>query len=186
MTDAPSAELLDRYRRDDAEAAEELYRRYAQRLTRLARSRLSPALAARVDAEDVALSAWRSFFVLAGGEGIVLREAGDLWRLLARITVRKACRSARRQRAGRRSVERERPWPDEEEAALSRGPTPADAAALADELRCILAPLDATRRRIVELRLQGHEAEEIAALVGRSARTVRRVLAWVGEELRRR
>src|SRR5262249_11777210 len=43
-----------------------------------------------------------------------------------------------------------------------------------------------TRRRIVELRLQGHEAEEIAALVGRSARTIRRVLAWLGEELRRR
>jgi DNA-directed RNA polymerase specialized sigma24 family protein/tRNA A-37 threonylcarbamoyl transferase component Bud32 len=186
MSDAPSAELLARYRRDDPEAAEEIYRRYALRLTRLARSRLSPALAARVDPEDIALSAWRSFFMLARDEEIVLGEAGDLWRLLARITVRKACRSVRRQRAGCRSVERERPWPEEEAEALSSGPTPADLVALDDELRCILAPLDAVRRRIVELRLQGHEAEEIAAQVGRSARTVRRVLAWLGEELQRR
>jgi DNA-directed RNA polymerase specialized sigma24 family protein/tRNA A-37 threonylcarbamoyl transferase component Bud32 len=183
MTDAPSAELLARYRRDDPAAAEELYRRYAERLLRLARARLSPALAARVDAEDVALSAWRSFFVLARGEGVVLRESGDLWRLLARITVRKACRSARRQLAGRRSVEREQPCDEE---ALVGGPTPADVVALADELRCVLAPLEPVHRRIVELRLQGHDAEEIAAAVGRSARTVRRVLGWLGEELQRR
>jgi DNA-directed RNA polymerase specialized sigma24 family protein/tRNA A-37 threonylcarbamoyl transferase component Bud32 len=185
MSDVPSAELVDRYRRDDPAAAEELYGRYAERLIRLARARLSPALAARVDAEDVALSAWRSFFELARGEGIVLRESGDLWRLLARITVRKVCRSARRQRAGCRSVEREEPLGEEGEV-LASGPSPADVAELADELRCVLAPLDAVRRRIVELRLQGHEAEEIAALVGRSARTVRRVLAWLGEELQRR
>jgi tRNA A-37 threonylcarbamoyl transferase component Bud32/DNA-directed RNA polymerase specialized sigma24 family protein len=183
MSDAPSAELLDRYRRDDPAAAEELYGRYAERLIRLARARLSPALAARVDAEDVALSAWRSFFVLAREEELVLRESGDLWRLLARITVRKVCRSARRQRAGCRSVERERPYDEE---ILASGPSPADVAELADELRCVLAPLDTVRRRIAELRLQGHEAEEIAALVGRSARTVRRVLAWLGEELQRR
>jgi hypothetical protein len=36
------------------------------------------------------------------------------------------------------------------------------------------------------MRLQGHEIEEIAGLVQRSARTVRRTLAGLGEQLERR
>ncbi len=188
MTDTPSAELLARYRgRHDEAAAEELFRRYSGRLTALARSRLSSALARRVDAEDVVQSAYRSFFLLARAGDVVLRENGDLWRLLVRITLRKVYRSARRHRADCRSVGREHPRADETEAlALSREPTPADAAVLIDELRAALAPLDALQRRTVEMRLQGHEVEAIAAEVGRSARTVRRTLAAFGAELERR
>jgi tRNA A-37 threonylcarbamoyl transferase component Bud32/DNA-directed RNA polymerase specialized sigma24 family protein len=188
MTDTPSAELLARYHghRDEA-AAEELFRRYVGRLTARARSRLSRALAARVDPEDVVQSAYRSFFLLAGDEEVLLRESGDLWRLLVRITLRKVYRSARRHRADCRSVEREHPWPEEPEAAaLSREPTPAEAAALVDELRGVLTPLGTIQRRIVEMRLQGHEIETIAAEVRRSARTVRRTLAGLGAELERR
>jgi tRNA A-37 threonylcarbamoyl transferase component Bud32 len=188
MTDTPSAELLARYqRRHDEAAAEELFRRYAGRLTALARSRLSRALASRVDAEDVVQSAYRSFFLLARDGEVVLRESGDLWRLLVHITLRKVYRSARRHRADCRSVEREHPRPGEIDAvALSREPTPAEAAALIDELRGGLAPLDALQRRVVEMRLQGHEVEVIAAEVGRSARTARRILAAFGAELERR
>jgi RNA polymerase sigma factor (sigma-70 family) len=188
MTDTPSAELLDRYNhRHDEAAAEELFRRYAARLTALARGRLSRALAARVDPEDVVQSAYRSFFLLARDGEVLLHESGDLWRLLVRITLRKVYRSARRHRAECRSVEREDRRPDEREAAaLSREPTPAEAAALVDELRGVLATLGAVQRRIVEMRLQGHEIDVIAAEVGRSTRTVRRTLAALGGELERR
>jgi DNA-directed RNA polymerase specialized sigma24 family protein/tRNA A-37 threonylcarbamoyl transferase component Bud32 len=187
MTDLPSAELLARYRNRDQAAAEELFCRYAGRLTALARSRLSQAVAARVDPEDVVQSAYRSFFLLARDGDILLHESGDLWRLLVRITLRKVYRSARRHRADCRSVEREHPWPDEPEAAaLSREPTPAEAAALVDELRGVLAPLGPVQRRMVEMRLQGHDLDAIAAEVRRSTRTVRRTLAALGEELARR
>ncbi len=186
MTDPSSAELLARYRRRDEAAAEELFHRYAGRLTALARSRLSRALAARVDPEDVVQSAYRSFFLLARDGDILLRASGDLWRLLVRITLRKVYRSARRHHADCRTVAREHPEPDEAEAALDREPTPAEAAALIDEVRGVLAPLGARERRMVEMRLQGHEVEAIAAELGRSARTVRRTLAAVGAELERR
>lgn len=188
MTDTPSAELLARYRNQhDEAAASELFHRYAARLTALARSRLSHALAARVDPEDVVQSAYRSFFLLARDEEVLLRESGDLWRLLVRITLRKVYRSARRHHADCRSVGQERCWSEEvEAAALSREPTPAEAAALVDELRGVLAPLGTTQRRIVELRLQGHEIDAIAAEVGRSTRTVRRALAALGTELEQR
>jgi RNA polymerase sigma factor (sigma-70 family) len=188
MSDTPSAELLARYHGcHDEAAAEELFRRYSGRLTALARSRLSDALAARVDPEDVVQSAYRSFFLLARDEEVLLRESGDLWRLLVRITLRKVYRSARRHRADCRSVGREHPWHEEAAAtALSREPTPAEAVALVDELRGVLSPLGAVQRRIVEMRLQGHEVEAIAAEVGRSTRTVRRTLAALGAELEQR
>jgi RNA polymerase sigma factor (sigma-70 family) len=188
MGDIPSAELLARYHhRHDEAAAEELFRRYAGRLTALARSRLAQALASRVDAEDVVQSAYRSFFLLARDGEVSLRQTGDLWRLLVRITLRKVYRSARRHRADCRSVEREQPQLEKMDATvLSREPTPAEAAALIDELRGVLTPLDAVQRRIVEMRLQGHDVEVIAAEVRRSTRTVRRVLAAFGEELQRR
>jgi DNA-directed RNA polymerase specialized sigma24 family protein/tRNA A-37 threonylcarbamoyl transferase component Bud32 len=188
VADAPSAELLARYRqcRDEA-AAEELFRRYAGRLTALVRSRLSRKLAARVDPEDVVQSAYRSFFLLAGDGHVLLQESGDLWRLLVRITLRKVCRTARRHRADCRSVVRERSEADEMEVtALSREPGPAEAAALFDELRSLLEPLGAIQRRVVEMRLQGHEVEAIAAEVRRSTRTVRRTLAGFHTELERR
>ncbi len=188
MTDTPSAELLERYHGcHDEKAAEELFRRYSGRLTALARSRLSRALAARVDPEDVVQSAYRSFFLLAGDQEVLLRESGDLWRLLVRITLRKVYRSARRHRADCRSIERERPWAEEAEAAaLGREPTPAEAAGLVDELRGVLEPLDSIQRRMIEMRLQGHDVDAIATEVGRSPRTVRRTLAGLGAELERR
>jgi RNA polymerase sigma factor (sigma-70 family) len=189
MTEVPSAELLERYRRHDDAAAEVLFQRYAERLTQLARSRLSRKLAARVDAEDVVLSAYRSFFLLARDGEVTLQHSGDLWRLLVRITLRKVYRNARRHRADCRSVDREQPRDAEADPlllALSGEPTPAEAAVLLDELRSALAPCSAVQRRIVELRLEGHEVEEIAAAVQRSGRTVRRTLAALGEELERR
>src|SRR4051794_29396276 len=113
MSDLPSAELLARYRNGDGTAAEELFARYAERLTRLARSRLSRRLAARVDAEDVLQSAYRSFFRLATAGEVVSHQSGDLWRLLVRITLRKVCRTARRHGAVCRSVDREQADLDE-------------------------------------------------------------------------
>ena len=58
-----TADLVTRYREGDELAAQELFARYVERLTRLARSRLSPKLSSRFDPDDVVLSAYRSFFL---------------------------------------------------------------------------------------------------------------------------
>ena len=158
MTDIPSSELLARFGRNDCVAAETLFTRYADRLVRLARSRLSGKLTARVDPEDVVQSAYRSFFLLARDGDATIRDSGDLWRLLVRITLRKVYRNARRHLADGRSVSREEPWPeaDDDVTALSKEPSPDQAAELVDELERIMTPLKPHQRRIVELRLQGH------------------------------
>ncbi|MBI1902886.1 MAG: sigma-70 family RNA polymerase sigma factor [Planctomycetia bacterium] len=181
-----SAELLSRYRAGDERAAAELFERYVERLTALARSRLSERLASRTDPEDVVLSAYRSFFVGARAGRFSLRRSGDLWRLLVSITLHKLYRQAQHHRAQRRSIDVERPWEslDEHTASpVARQPTPEEALALAEELEAVLAKLDPLERQVLELRLQGEPLEQIAAATGRCERSVRRAMERVRERL---
>ena len=183
-----SAELFARYQGGDDEAAEEIFERYLERLTRLARSRLSPRLASRTDPEDVVLSAWRSFFLGARAGKFTLRRSGDLWRLLASITMHKVYRQARQHTAERRSVGVEQSLERMQEflPARDQEPSPEEALALAEELEAVMSKLDAFGRRVLELRLQGETLAEIAADTGRSERTVRRMLAHLRELLAQR
>src|SRR5262249_40685711 len=87
--DDDSAALVKRWTEGDERAAAELVNRYTGRLLALARSHLSAKLAARLDPEDVVQSAYRSFFADARDDRFVLKRSGDLWRLLAAITLHK-------------------------------------------------------------------------------------------------
>ena len=171
-----------RYRTGDDTAAEELFARYFDRLTLLARSRLSPRIARRTDPEDIVLSVYRSFFIDARAGRFTLSRGGDLWRLLATITKHKLLRQARYHGAERRSVDLESTL-DRDEAGCcfirGREPTPEDAVALADELEWILSRLDPFGRRVLELRMQGEQLSEIADDTERSERTVRRTLGQI-------
>jgi RNA polymerase sigma factor (sigma-70 family) len=55
--------------------------------------------------------------------------------------------------------------------------------ALTDQLEQVLKGMDAPQRRIVEMRLQGYNLDEIAAEVGCSLSTVRRVLRRIKDQL---
>jgi RNA polymerase sigma factor (sigma-70 family) len=178
--------LLERFRNGDDLAAEALFSRYFERLTLLARSRLSTRLARRTDPEDIVMSVYRSFFVGARAGRFSLRRGGDLWRLLASITKHKLLRQARHHSAGRRSVDVELALDEADEGqslGRQREPTPEDAVALADELEWVLAQLNSFGRRVIELRLQGAQLSEIAEDTGRSERSIRRTLGQVRELL---
>lgn len=173
----------------ESHAAEAIFLRYARRLTMLARSRLSPRLASRVDPEDIVLSMYRSFFVGARDGRLVVSRGGDLWRLLASMVINKARHQARRHRADMRSIDHERPLGPTTEAQLASDPgepTPDDALALADELERVLEKLEPFRRRVLELRLQGAAHADIAIDTDRSERTVRRALAEIRDLLTKR
>ncbi|MCA9069340.1 MAG: sigma-70 family RNA polymerase sigma factor [Planctomycetaceae bacterium] len=181
-----SAELFTRYQTGNDEVADEIFHRYLERLTRLARSRLSPRLASRTDPEDIVLSAWRSFFLGARAGKYALHRSGDLWRLLATITMHKVYRQARHHNAELRSVKREQSldqMQDEFQPVADRMPSPEEALVLADELESIMSGLDVFERRVLELRLQGETLAAIATDTARSERTVRRVLAQLRERL---
>jgi RNA polymerase sigma factor (sigma-70 family) len=176
--------LLARWRNGDQQAADELFRRHADQLVAFARQRLSAKLAQRVDAEDVVQSAYRSFFSGARAGRYELERGGDLWRLLVGITVTKLLHQKRRNAAQKRDVGREQTLPLSAEM-WAQDPTPLAAAALTDELEKTMRPLKPEERRMLEMRLQGFNLDEIAAETSRSVRTVRRVLEQVKQQFER-
>jgi RNA polymerase sigma-70 factor (ECF subfamily) len=147
VADNESAKLLGRWREGDQQAAVELVERFTERLLALARSQLSEKLARRIDPEDVVQSAYRSFFAAARAERYQLQRPGDLWHLLAAITLHKLHHQVARHTADKRALDREQSLGQESSLyghsveLMDRTPTPAEAAALVDELEFVLREL---------------------------------------------
>jgi RNA polymerase sigma-70 factor (ECF subfamily) len=186
IQDELSGNLLARWRQGDQHAAAELFHRYASRLVGLARSRLSAKFAQRVDPEEVVQSVYRTFFADAQDGRYELQRGGDLWRLLVAMTLHKLNDHVKYHNRRKRAVDRDR---DTDEdllsigAQLARDPSPFEALALADEVEQLMGQLEPAHRSMVELRLQGHTIEEIAARTQFSERTVRYVLERVKRQL---
>ena len=182
--------LLEEFRLGSELAAESLFSRYFERLTALARSRLSSRLARRTDPEDIVMSVYRSFFAGARAGRFTLTRGGDLWRLLSAITKHKLCRQIRHDMADRRSVEIEESIDQIEEVRiLERGdaPSPEEAVALSDELEWIFGQLETSGRRILELRLQGRSSPRsrrppAARNAPFGAPSRRSAISWLGDE----
>ena len=73
MTENELPDLFGRVCTGDEKAADDLFDRFVDRLTALARDRRSPKLARRVDPEDIVQSAFRSFFRNARGGRAIAR-----------------------------------------------------------------------------------------------------------------
>ena len=192
--DDRSGDLLARWRTGDQQAAAALFGRYADRLIALVRSRLSAKFNQRLDAEDVVQSVYRTFFADARDSRFELQRGGDLWRLLVTIALHKLQHQVKKNLRGKRTVDRQEPLGTADSLgdlpspmpAADPAPSPLEAAALADELEQLMRGLEPLHRRILELRLQGYNLDEIAAATDRSERTVRRVLERIKEQLEQR
>lgn len=186
MTQEATIELVARWRNGDQDAAGELFQLYAERLAALVRSRLSSRFAQRLDAEDVVQSAYRSFFGHVREGRFTIERGGDLWRLLVVVTLHKLQHQVRHNSAEKRAVGREQtelPNAAQLVDLVAHEPSPVEAVALADQVEAVMRGLDPLHRRMLELRLQGHDWAEIAADTQRTQRTVRRVLEKVKEQL---
>jgi len=192
MVDNESAALLLRWRGGDEQAAAELVQRFTARLLALARGQLSEKLARRVDPEDVVQSAYRSFFAGARDDRYIVQRSGDMWQLLAAITMHKLHHQVARHTADKRAIDREESFGAEDSLlglradVVARDPSPAESAAMVDELEHLMRDLKSLHRQMVEMRLQGYALQEIADTTGRSERLVRRVLEQIKEQLRQR
>ena len=166
--DEDFAGLMLRLRQGDSRAAEIVFGRYAGRLIALARGRLEGRLRSKVDAEDVAQSALKSFFLRQADGQYDLNDWDSLWSLLTVITLRKCGRQIQRYTAGVRDVRREAAPPAAESnsgwEALADEPTPSEAAVLAETVEHLMCGLsDATERRMLELSLQGYGPRKSAS-----------------------
>src|SRR5262245_14044701 len=94
---------VERWQAGDERAAAELFHRYVARLVAVAKRRLSAKLAARVDAEDIVQSVFRSFFVRAQQGKFEFKETDDIWKLLVQITIHKTLKQVDFHRRGKRN-----------------------------------------------------------------------------------
>jgi RNA polymerase sigma-70 factor, ECF subfamily len=175
--------LLWRFRHGQADASTRLYLRYAERLQALAARQTSNELGRRVDPEDIVQTVFRTFFRRVAEGNYDVPDGEEIWNLLLVIALNKIRGAWVHHKAAKRDVRRT--GTGEANELAIRNAAGKDEAALAvlrmvvDE---VLEGLQESHRRMIELRIEGHEVAEISRDVGRSKRSVERVL----QDFRRR
>jgi RNA polymerase sigma factor (sigma-70 family) len=164
------------------EALAAAYQRYFLRLIGLLRRRLPAYLCRRVDATDLAQSAWGSFLRGLDEDRLNLDGRGSLWPLLARIAICKyhdlveAAHAQKRDAAREAHLQEVIPEGALWEPAASE-PSPLEEAAAAETVELIASRLgDERQRQILAMHLGDYKVSEIANEVQLSERTVKRVL----------
>jgi DNA-directed RNA polymerase specialized sigma24 family protein len=173
---------IEALKRGESDHARRLFQEVYQRMVRLARRRLGAQSPRWVDEEDVALSAFDSFCRRAGEDRFpTLKNRDDLWKILLRITSRKAkdyLRAHRTLKRGGGEVRGDSAIADAElRGAMPDGgvehQTPHLVAVVAEQCRRMLAALDDdTARSIALWKLEGYTDVEIADRLGCVPRTV--------------
>lgn len=170
--------LMGQVREGDETAAAEVFHHFADRLRELARRRLFARLQAKLDADDVLQSVFRSFFVRHRQGEFDLAGMDHLWAILTLITLRKCSRHLEHYQAARRDLRREVAIErlPEDPALCIEDPTASQVVVLTELLERLFRGLAPDEREVLCLHLQGHTHFEISGQVGRSVRTVRRSL----------
>ena len=184
-----SWQLLNRIQRGDEDAARIVFERYTSRLVALARSRLNEKLGQRLDADDIVQSAWGSFFKRASKGRYEVQGSGDLWCLLATITVNKLRRQYRDHSAEKRDMGREQEGADPDvhrDFEMDREPTSEEVAVILEQLSLTISSLEPVHQDAIRSLMSGRAAEDVSIEVGRSLRTVNRVMNAFQEALSQR
>jgi RNA polymerase sigma factor (sigma-70 family) len=174
-------------RQGDGDAAQQLWERYFARLVEFAHGKLRGTSRRASDEEDVALSAFHSFF-RAANRFPRLNDRNDLWQILVMLTARKAFQERRRQQSSKRggrvdgearqcALATELPELDD---IIGPEPSPEFTVMVGERLQTLLDVLpDEELREVARLRLEEHTNTEIAAKLQCSQRTVERKLLLI-------
>ncbi|NND99428.1 MAG: protein kinase [Pirellulaceae bacterium] len=168
-----SRTLIQSAKQGNPLAQHDLHDRYCKRLLRLIRARIRNSLQSRFDAEDVVNSAFRSFFSGLSNDRLTVPPSGDLWPLLAQISIHKLHRRTKHHRRRRRDADIE----ESSNADLAVQPSrndPDAAMIIGDELAWLQPKLSPHGTEIINRILDGWTHPQIAQQLGCSARTVRR------------
>lgn len=187
-----SSDLIAGLLAGDEQTLRQFYDRYSVALHNIADARVSPRMQPRFDADDVVQSTMRTFFRRAQAGYFQFEDNQRLWSLLCAITLTKLREKARFHSRQARDARREttadangegNASPLENAVASTRGPD--DSVEFTDTFQALLASLDETERRIVELKLEDRTIDEVAESLGISERTVRRSLHDLNGKFRR-
>jgi DNA-directed RNA polymerase specialized sigma24 family protein len=173
-------------------AAGKLWERYSEKLLELARIKLAGTSCRMADEEDVVITAFQSFLRRTReGDYPQLRDRGELWRLLATITIHKALNLIRAEKSGKRGGGRVVNVPSRSDSPHSMihetlvsletsEPNPQVLVMFTDSLNYLLSRLgDDELREIALAKLRGDSHGEIAEKIDRSLPTVERRLRLI-------
>jgi len=177
--------LIGRLRNGDAEATGQLWSRFFPRLLGLARRTLAGCPQRVADADDAAQSAFLCFWRQAEqGQLSPDMHRDNLWSLLASITVRKALKQVKRERARKRGAGKV--LGESALGACSEGARGLEAivgefSAADFDIHCeeLLEMLDEGLRVFAVLRLMGQTNREIASLLKCTERKVERKMGLI-------
>ena len=181
-------------KRGDDEAALHLWKRYFDRLTRVARKRMDAMPRRSRDEEDVALSVFDCLCRGASeGRFTQLQTRDDLWRLLVAITSKKVVDQFRHQGRQKRGDGEVRGHsimgnandglPVGFDRFASQDPSPEFMAMMEERHEWLLMQLrDDSLRQVATLRLEGYANQEIAEQMDISLRSVERKLNLIRNE----
>jgi RNA polymerase sigma factor (sigma-70 family) len=177
-------QFLARIRAGDEDAARELLRRYEAKVRLVVRRQLPKLMRSRFDSQDFVQSIWGSFFRRIKDSPLELQDAGNLIGFLARAARNKVIDEYRRASSRKHDMRREESmWEGAEHRELAdAAETASEVAEASEALVQLRGLLPENRREVLELKAAGFSTAEIAARLGLSERTVRRVI----EDLRRR
>jgi DNA-directed RNA polymerase specialized sigma24 family protein len=184
------SDWIDQLKVGNQAAAQRIWERFFERLVGFARNKLRYSPRRTVDEEDVALSAFDSFYRgVEQGRFPHLSDRDDLWQVLVVLTERKAINlmhHERRQKRGGSTAKGKSVCdyqPDSStlraglEHIVSREPTPEFAVQLAEEFQRLVDRLGNAELRAIALwKMEGYTNDEIAAKLGCVERTVERKL----------
>ena len=191
MNERPTdSSLVEQFKNsEDPTAAQELWERYFGRLTKLARNKMRAQQRRVADEEDVALSAFNSFF-----RGVTedrfpqLNDREDLWQILVMLAERKVVDQYRKQNALKRGggkVRGESALGGSADASGSPGweqfstsePSPELVVSFTETCEQMLAMLKSDELvQVALLKMEGYTNEEIAQKLGRVTRSIERKL----------
>jgi DNA-directed RNA polymerase specialized sigma24 family protein len=164
-------------RAKDETAAEELWKRYFERLMQVARSRMSYLPRSTYDEEDAAISTFRVLYSkLQTGSYTQLGSRDELWHLMLKVLMRKIGHRAEYELADKRVPPGPRADAIELENLFSQEVT----GEMAVGCKELLSKLrDTNLEQIAVWKLEGMTNEEIATKLNRTRRTVQRMLELI-------
>ena len=156
--------------------------RYANDLNQVVRKHLDQSLSRKVDPEDVVQSVFRSFIRRNRNGQFQIESENALLALLRKIAIRKCYRKYRDYSCSKRDIRREAHVEDGSKWA-AKSATPIDVVVVRETIETCLDGLTEFQRDAVLLRMANYSTAEIVERIGRTQRTVRRILEKFRERL---
>jgi RNA polymerase sigma factor (sigma-70 family) len=178
------ANLVSRVRAGNAQAAEELVRRYEQHIRRAVRIRLRDTRLTRVlESVDVCQEVLASFFVRAGLGQYELNQPEELIGLLVTRARNKLTDHVRRQQAECRDNRRQAAFNPGDVDLAASGPTPSMQVAMSEALQEARRRLAPEELQLLQLQEEGCTWAEIAERLGGTGEGRRKQLARAVERV---